>query len=112
MGGVEISFCLLFRLSLYVCLVSGVFQFLFLAVFCLGVCVCLVLCHSILVVSSKRVQVHGNCYQNFVLFNFKVREFSSYSRGNFRLSYQFMFFCVIFLPISLRSLSSKAFTKL
>ena len=92
MGGVEISFCLLFRLSLYVRLVSGVFQFLFLAVFCLGVCVCLVLCHSIFVVSSKRVQVHGNCYQNFVLFNFKVREFSSYSRGDFRLSYQFMFF--------------------
>ena len=92
MGGVEISFCLLFRLSLYVCLVSGVFQFLFLPVFCLGVCVCLVLCLSILVVSSKRVHVHGNCYQNFVLFNFKVREFSSYSRGDFRLSYQFMFF--------------------
>ena len=29
MGGVEISFCLLFRLSLYVRLVSGVFQFFF-----------------------------------------------------------------------------------
>ena len=48
----------------------------------------------------------SNCYQNFVSLYFEVREFSSYSRGDFRLSYQFTFFCVIFLPTSLRSLCS------
>ena len=26
----------------------------------------------------------GNCYQNFVSLYFEVREFSSYSRGDFR----------------------------
>ena len=71
-------------------------------VFCLSVCVCLVLCLSILVASTKHVHVHGNCYQNFVSLNFEVREFSSYFRGDFRLSCQFKFFCVIFLPISLK----------
>ena len=63
------------------------------------------------VASSERVHVHGNCYQNFVSLYFEVREFSSYSRGDFRLSYQFKFFCVILLPISLKSLCSEAFTK-
>ena len=53
----------------------------------------------------------GNCYQNFVSLYFEVREFSSYSRGDFRLSYQFTFFCVIFLSISLRSLCSEALYK-
>ena len=37
-----------------VVLFCGVFQFPFLLVFCLSVCVCFVLCSSILVVSSKR----------------------------------------------------------
>ena len=110
MNGVEIFSCLTFCPSLYVCrLVLWCFPISFPACI-LSKCV-RVFCF---VSFNPRCQqqtvyhVYGNCYQNFVSLNFEVREFSSYSRGDFRLSYQFTFFCVIFLPISLRSLCSEA----